>query len=64
MSQPSATSRPPAVSVKLDPMELDLIELLRDPRHKFGEVTVLMRDGLPYKITRTIEHTIVDSGKR
>lgn len=67
MKSPSETSpaKPePSVNATLHPRELELLELLRDPRHQFGEVTVLMRAGLPYKIIRTVEHTLIDDAKR
>ncbi len=40
--------------VELHPQEMQLIKSLRN-RFKFGEVTIIMRDGLPFRLRRITE---------
>ena len=40
--------------LELHPQELELIHNLRK-RFRFGEVTIIMRDGLPYRLRKITE---------
>lgn len=42
--------------------EIDLIWYLRN-RYRFGEVTLLMRDGLPQDLLKTVERTRMGTGQ-
>ena len=39
----------------LHPQEADLILRLRE-KHKWGEVTIEMRDGVPFRLARYVEY--------
>ena len=45
--------------MELHPKEEQLIKYLRE-KFRYGEVVVLMRDGLPSRIARTVEHVSID----
>ena len=45
--------------IDLSPQEMQLLKTLRS-RFKFGEVTIIMRDGVPQRIKRIVD--IVDLG--
>lgn len=40
--------------IDLHPQEMELIKNLRS-KWRFGEVTLVMRDGLPYRLRRIVE---------
>ena len=48
--------------VELHPKEMEMLRVLRSGL-KFGEVTIRMRDGLPYKLVRVQEFVDLDKGK-
>lgn len=41
--------------MELAPQEVDLIQKIRD-KYQFGEIIIECRDGLPYRIGRTITY--------
>ena len=40
--------------VELHPQEISLLKMLRN-RFKFGEITIVMKDGLPFRLRRIME---------
>jgi len=46
------------VLMDLHPNEAALLELIRS-KYRFGEITILTRDGLPMDIMKTVERTRV-----
>jgi len=47
------------IVIELHPNEIQLIRTLRD-RFKFGEITIIMRDGLPVRLRRITEFEDLD----
>jgi hypothetical protein len=47
------------VQASLHPKELELLKALRE-RFQYGEVVILMRGGLPYRISRAVEFETFD----
>jgi hypothetical protein len=48
------------IIIELHPKEIQLIKALRN-NWRFGEVTILVRDGLPYRLKRVQEFIDLDS---
>lgn len=44
---------------RLNLKEIQLIHLIRT-QYRFGELTVITKDGLPYKIMKTTEYQLLD----
>ena len=40
--------------VELHPQEIQLLKMLRN-KFRFGDITIKMRDGLPFRLVRTME---------
>lgn len=51
---PSVASDSTIELITLHPTEMQLLKSLRD-KWRFGEVVILMRDGLPYRLKRVTE---------
>ena len=48
------------IIIELHPKEIELIRALRN-NWRFGEVTIIVRDGLPYRLKRIQEFIDLDS---
>lgn len=48
------------IIIELHPKEIQLIKAIRN-NWRFGEVTILVRDGLPYRLKRVQEFLDLDS---
>lgn len=49
--------------LELHPQEVELLRHLRT-RFKFGEITIIMRDGLPARVKRITEFGDLDTANR
>lgn len=49
------------IIIELHPNEIELIKSLRN-RFRFGEVTIIMRNGLPVRLKRITEFEDLDRG--
>jgi len=47
--------------IELHPNEMELIKALRNV-FRFGEVTIIMRDGVPFRLKRITEFVDLDGG--
>lgn len=48
------------IIIELHPKEIELIRALRH-NWRFGEITIMVRDGLPYRLKRVQEFIDLDS---
>ena len=51
------------IIIELHPFEMQLIKSLRN-NWRFGEVTILVRDGIPYRLKRVQEFIDLDTNGR
>ncbi len=47
--------------MELDPKEVDLILKIRD-KYQFGEIIIECREGLPFRIGKTVTYEKLNSG--
>jgi len=51
------------VIIELHPQEIQLIKSLRN-NWRFGEVTIIVREGIPYRLKRVEEFIDLDTNRR